>query len=44
ISTLDEVLNIQKEGKEKRAQAEVELTQIEGQLKEKLLEVASNAK
>lgn len=40
ISTLDEVLAIQKEGKEKRAEAEQQLQQIEGQLKEKLLEAA----
>lgn len=42
ISTLDEVLAIQKDGKEKRQQAEVELANIEDQLKEKLL-IASKA-
>jgi len=31
ISTLDEVINIQAEGKEKRAAAEAELVQIENQ-------------
>ncbi len=40
ISTMDEVVAIQKEGKEKRRAAEVELQQIEGQLKEKLLAAA----
>lgn len=39
ISTLDEVLQIQKEGREKRQQAEKELNQIENQLSEKLLQV-----
>ncbi len=39
ISTLDEVLRIQQEGKEKRAAAEAELAKIEGELKNKLLEV-----
>ena len=39
IETLDEVLKIQSEGKAKRAQAEAELGRIEGQLKQKLLEV-----
>ncbi len=39
ISTLDEVLNIQREGAEKRKAAEVELGRIEGELKQKLLEL-----
>ena len=39
ISTLDEVLTIQTEGRQKRAEAEVELRRIEGELKQKLLEV-----
>ena len=39
ISTLDEVLNIQKEGAAKRKAAEVELGRIEGELKQKLLEL-----
>ena len=38
ISTLDEVLQIQTEGRQKRATAEAELRKIEGQLKQKLLE------
>ena len=38
ISTLDEVLNIQKEGAAKRRAAEAELGRIEGELKQKLLE------
>ena len=41
ISTLDEVMNIQKEGKEKRREAEQELQGIETQLREKLLQAAS---
>ena len=39
ISTLDEVLNIQKEGAAKRKAAEAELGRIEGELKQKLLEL-----
>ena len=39
ISTLDEVLQIQADGRQKRAAAEVELRKIEGELKQKLLEV-----
>ena len=42
ITTLDEVLKIQTEGKEKRREAEAELAQIENQLKDKLLEAAKN--
>ena len=37
IATLDEVINIQKDGARKRAEAEVELGKIEGELKQKLL-------
>ena len=37
ISTLDEVLQIQKDGRAKRQVAEVELQKIEGDLKAKLL-------
>ena len=39
ISTLDEVLSIQREGAQKRRAAEVELGRIEGELKQKLLEL-----
>ena len=39
ISTLDEVLNIQKEGAAKRKAAEAELGRIEGELKQKLMEL-----
>ena len=39
ISTLDEVMKIQKEGRVKRRTAEAELNRIEGELKQKLLEV-----
>lgn len=40
ISTLDEVLRIQTEGRQKRKDAEVELHNIEEQLKNKLLQVS----
>lgn len=40
ISTLDEVLKIQTEGKEKRRAAEAELADMENQLKGKLLEMS----
>ncbi len=40
IATLDEVLTIQKDGKDKRLAAEAELVDIEKTLKEKLLEAA----
>ena len=39
ISTLDEVLQIHTDGAKKRREAEVELRRIEGELKQKLLEV-----
>ena len=39
ISTLDEVMNIQREGAQKRKAAEQELGRIEGELKQKLLEL-----
>ncbi len=39
ISTLDEVMAIQTEGRQKRKEAEVELQRIESQLRQKLLEV-----
>ena len=39
ISTLDEVMKIQTEGAQKRREAEVELARIEGELKQKLLEL-----
>ena len=38
-STLDEVLNIQRDGAAKRKAAEVELGRIEGELKQKLMEL-----
>ncbi|MBQ2816438.1 MAG: toxic anion resistance protein [Clostridia bacterium] len=39
IATLDEVMTIQSEGREKRRQAELEMGRIEGELKQKLLEI-----
>lgn len=41
ITTLDEVMKIQSEGKAKRAAAEQELGRIEGELKTKLMELRS---
>jgi len=41
ISTLDEVINIQREGAAKRKAAEAELGRIEGELKSKLMELRS---
>lgn len=39
LATIDETIKIQKEGKEKRQAAEVELNRIENELKNKLIEV-----
>ncbi|MGI6094971.1 MAG: toxic anion resistance protein [Lachnospiraceae bacterium] len=39
ISTLDEVMKIQQEGRQKRAEAEVEIAKLEGDLKQKLLQI-----
>lgn len=39
ISTLDEVLKIQQDGRAKRQEAEVEIRRIEGELKQKLLQI-----
>jgi uncharacterized protein YaaN involved in tellurite resistance len=41
IESLDEVVRIQGEGRQKRAEAEIELVRIEGELKSKLLELRS---
>ena len=41
ISTLDEVLKIQEEGREKRRNAEVELQRLEGEMRDKLLELST---
>jgi uncharacterized protein YaaN involved in tellurite resistance len=40
ISTMDEVLAIQTEGKQKRQEAEAELAGIESQLREKMLQAS----
>lgn len=40
IGTLDEVLQIQTEGREKRKAAEAELMQIENDMRQKLLELS----
>lgn len=39
IETMDEVLNIQQQGREKRRNAEAELATIEGELRAKILEI-----
>lgn len=39
ISTLDEVVRIQAEGRQKRQEAEVELRRIEGELRDRLLQI-----
>lgn len=41
IGTLDEVLKIQEEGREKRRNAEAELQKIESEMREKLLELST---
>jgi len=41
ISTIDEVIQIQRDGAQKRKEAEVELGRIEGELKQKLMELRS---
>ncbi|MCI5649367.1 MAG: toxic anion resistance protein [Fusicatenibacter sp.] len=42
ISTLDEVMKIQQDGREKRRAAEAELVQLENEIKNKMLEIASS--
>ena len=42
IKTFDEVMQIQKEGREKRAAAEVEMARIEAELKNKVLSLSQN--
>ena len=41
IATLDDLIRIQDEGREKRRNAEIELTNIEQQLKERLTQAGS---
>lgn len=41
ISTLDEVLKIQEDGREKRRNAEVELQKLENEMRDKLLEIST---
>lgn len=42
ISTIEETLQIQKEGREKRATAEIELQKMEGELKDRLRRVSTS--
>ena len=44
ISTLDDVLKIQEEGRQKRATAEQEMAKMESELKAKLLELSKTSK
>ena len=39
INTLDEVMRIQSEGRQKRKEAEAEMVRLEGELKDKLLQL-----
>jgi len=41
ITTLDEVVRIQTEGRQKRREAETELARMEGELKQKLLQLSN---
>ena len=41
ISTLDEVMKIQEDGRQKRAAAEIELVQLENDIKKKMLELSA---
>ena len=43
IETLDEVMQIQADGRQKRAEAEVELKRIEDEMKAKILEVSKES-
>lgn len=43
ISTLDEVMKIQEEGRTKRANAEVELQRIETEMREKIMTISKNS-
>lgn len=42
IATFDEVMNIQREGRQKRQEAEVELQNMENELKAKLLQISNS--
>ena len=41
ITTIDEVMKIQEDGRQKRAAAEVELVQLENDIKKKMLELSA---
>ena len=41
VSTLDEVMNIQEEGRRKRREAEAEIARLEADLKNKMLQLNS---
>ena len=43
IKTFDEVMQIQQEGRQKRREAEAEIQRLEGELKQKLLEVSQQS-
>ena len=42
IATFDEVMNIQREGRQKRQEAEAELQNMENELKAKLLQISNS--
>ena len=44
ISTLDDVLRIQEEGRTKRSEAEAEMARMEAELKQKLLELSKTSR
>ena len=44
MTTLDEVMKIQEEGREKRRLAEADLQRIENEMRQKLLEISSNSR
>jgi uncharacterized protein YaaN involved in tellurite resistance len=44
ISTLDDVLRIQEEGRAKRSEAEAEMARMEAELKSKLLELSKTSR
>ena len=44
MTTLDDVMKIQEEGREKRRLAEADLQRIENEMRQKLLEISSNSR
>ena len=44
MTTLDDVMKIQEEGREKRRLAEADLQRIENEMRQKLLEISNNSR